>query len=241
MKKLFKIKFNKEDKAGLYLTISFHLIVLIIFLAYSIHSTIKQETSFVLDFTKQEELEKEQEILQFKESVSEELDALIAQAQSQTPRNVAVDAGAKLKDDRSPNPSEVYDDARKLQEKLDASRRAAEEASDDDDNIALSAEEKKSDETYKGPSVISWRLEGRKSQSLPVPAYKCQGGGDVSVAIVVNQRGYVVAAKVIEGVSSSDECLRKYALDAAGRSRFTRNTSAPEKQAGDILYRFIAQ
>ncbi len=242
MKKLLKIKINKEDKAGLYLTISFHLIVLIVFLAYSIHSTIKQETSFVLDFTKQEELEKQQELLEFKESVSEELDALIAQAQSKTPRNVAVDAGAKLRDDRNSNPSEVYDEAEKLQKKLDASRREAEAASDDEENIALSTtQEKKVEETYTGPSVVSWRLDGRKAINLSIPAYKCEGGGDVSVAIVVNRRGYVIAAKIVESVSSADPCLCDYAVKAANRSRFSRSDSAPEKQAGEILYRFIAQ
>lgn len=243
MKKLFNIRVSKENRAGLYLTISFHLIVLIIFLVYQINSVVKQETSFVLDFTKQEELERIQAEQEFKESVSEELDALIAKASAgNTPRNVAVDAGAALKDDRSTNPSEVYDDARRLQEKLDASRREAEAATEDPENIALStSEEKKTEETYRGPSVLSYRLEGRKGQSLPIPAYKCIGAGDVSVAIVVNRKGYVVAAKVIEAASSTDICLRDYAEKAARRSRFTASSTAPERQAGEIVYRFVAQ
>jgi TonB family protein len=76
---------------------------------------------------------------------------------------------------------------------------------------------------------------------LPVPAYKCQGGGDVSVQISVNRKGYVVGASVIESVSSSDECLIRSAVAAAKRSRFRASTSAPEKQVGEIVYRFIAQ
>lgn len=215
-------------------------------LAYSIHRTVSQETSFVLDFTKQEELEREREIQAFKESVSAELDELIAQSRQSAPRNVAVDAsrsGERLRDDRSANPSEVYDEARRLQEKLDASRREAQEAMDSEDNVAIGQknEETKSKETYVGPSVLSYRLEGRKGQSLPIPAYKCIGGGDVTVAIIVNRKGYVVNVKVVENVSSPDICLQDYAMRAAKRSRFTASSTAPERQAGEIVYRFIAQ
>ena len=92
-----------------------------------------------------------------------------------------------------------------------------------------------------GPSVLSYRLEGRKGQSLPIPAYKCIGGGDVTVAIIVNRKGYVVNVKVVENVSSPDICLQDYAMRAAKRSRFTASSTAPERQAGEIVYRFIAQ
>ena len=246
MKKRFNIKIDNDEKAGLYLTVIFHLILIIVILAYSIHRTVSQETSFVLDFTKQEELEREREIQAFKESVSAEIDELIAQSRQSAPRNVAVDAsrsGERLRDDRSANPSEVYDEARRLQEKLDASRREAQEAMDSEDNVAIGQkkEETKSKETYVGPSVLSYRLEGRKGQSLPIPAYKCIGGGDVTVAIIVNRKGYVVNVKVVENVSSPDICLQDYAMRAAKRSRFTASSTAPERQAGEIVYRFIAQ
>lgn len=246
MKKRFNIKIDNDEKAGLYLTVIFHLILIIVILAYSIHRTVSQETSFVLDFTKQEELEREREIQAFKESVSAELDELIAQSRQSALRNVAVDAsrsGERLRDDRSANPSEVYDEARRLQEKLDASRREAQEAMDSEDNVAIGQkkEETKSKETYVGPSVLSYRLEGRKGQSLPIPAYKCIGGGDVTVAIIVNRKGYVVNVKVVENVSSPDVCLQDYAMRAAKRSRFTASSTAPERQAGEIVYRFIAQ
>lgn len=246
MKKRFNIKIDNDEKAGLYLTVIFHLVLIIVILAYSIHRTVSQETSFVLDFTQQEELERQREIQAFKESVSAELDELIAQSRQNAPRNVAVDAtraGERLRDDRSANPSEVYDEARRLQEKLDASRREAQEAMDSEDNIAIGKkkEESKSKETYVGPSVLSYRLEGRKGQSLPIPAYKCVGGGDVTVAIIVNRKGYVTAVKVVENVSSADGCLQDYAMKAAKRSRFTASATAPERQAGEIVYRFIAQ
>ena len=48
---------SKEKKTGFYATIIFHLVVLIIFLLTAIHGVVSEETSFVLDFSKLEELE----------------------------------------------------------------------------------------------------------------------------------------------------------------------------------------
>ena len=68
MKKQSKIadffKIEKDDKAGFYLTIIFHLVLINILLIYSINLTASKETSFVLDFTKYEELEKEKKQLE---------------------------------------------------------------------------------------------------------------------------------------------------------------------------------
>ena len=236
---------DKDDKAGLYLTIIFHLVLVNILLLYSINLTASKETSFVLDFTKYEELEKKQKEIELKESVSEELDKLIAQGRRSQPRNVAVDASdRKLKDDRHSNPDEVYDQARELQKKLDASKREFLKEQDSPNDVSLNDKKEKKEEkseTYKGPSVVSYSLDGRKATNLDIPAYKCIGGGDVSVSIIVNRKGYVIGTKIIEGVSSEDPCLREYALKAAGRSRFKADTKAPERQVGNIVYRFVAQ
>ena len=235
---------SKEKKVGFYSTIIFHLVVLIIFLLTAIHGIVSEETSFVLDFSKLEEIEKIEKLEELKQQASKELDDLLSGRASNSYRNVAVDrSNQPLRDDRFKNPNQVYDEARELQRKLDASRAAAlrEQGSDD---VASANKDNLPDSNapqYKGPSVISYSLDGRKSISLPVPAYKCQGGGDVSVQITVNRKGYVVAAQVIESVSSSDECLIRSAVAAAKRSRFRASTSAPEKQVGEIVYRFIAQ
>lgn len=235
---------SKEKKVGFYSTIIFHLVVLIIFLLTAIHGIVSEETSFVLDFSKLEEIEKIEKLEELKQQASKELDDLLSGRASNSYRNVAVDrSNQPLRDDRFKNPNQVYDEARELQRKLDASRAAAlrEQGSDD---VASANKDNLPDSNapqYKGPSVISYSLDGRKSISLPVPAYKCQGGGDVSVQITVNRKGYVVAAQVIENVSSSDECIVRSAIAAAKRSRFRASTTAPEKQVGEIVYRFIAQ
>ncbi|OFY40402.1 MAG: hypothetical protein A2X18_03610 [Bacteroidetes bacterium GWF2_40_14] len=233
--------FNKEKNVGLYLTIAVHLLVIIILLATRIGFVLSEENSFILDFTQQETAEKQAQEAQLKEDVSNELDGLLSRSTSI--RNVAVDASQKgkaLKDDRFKNPNQVYEEAKKLQDKLNASKKEA-EAYQGSDDVAEPAQEQKKSETYKGPSVISYSLEGRKAMSLPIPVYKCIGGGDVSVAISVNRKGYVIAASVITNASSADRCLQDYAIKAAKSSRFTASPNAPERQVGKIVYRFIAQ
>lgn len=236
---------SKEKKAGFYTTVIFHLVVIIICLLTAIQRVASEETSFVLDFSKLEEIERIEKQEELKAQASKELEDLLSgKASSSAYRNVAVDRSSQaLKDDRFKNPNQVYDEARELQRKLDASRAAAlrERGADD---AAQASQDNLPDSNapqYKGPSVISYSLDGRKALSLPVPAYKCQGGGDVSVQIAVNRKGYVVSAAVIESVSSSDECLVRSAVAAAKRSRFRASSSAAEKQIGEIVYRFIAQ
>lgn len=247
LKKLLRI--DSEDKAGVYLTAIFHLAVIIVLLCWSIHTQLARDTSFVIDFSQQEEQEAREARERMKESVSEEieaeLDALLNASGNQSARsirNVAVDASEPLKDDRYEHPEDIYREAQELQERLDQSRREVEEASSSEDQVSVYREDDgKKKDAYKGPSVISYTLEGRKAMNLPVPAYKCMGGGDVSVSIIVNRKGYVTGVRIIEAVSSPDQCLRGYALRAASSSRFTASPDAPERQAGEIVYRFVAQ
>lgn len=236
--------FKKDNNAGLYMTIAVHLVLLIVLLSSRIGYLIQEESSFVLDFTKEEEIERQKKEEAIKEEVSKELDDILS---GRTPvRNVVVDAGPKgrnLRDDRFKNPNQVYDEARELQKRLDAARQEAAKQQGADD-VTSTTDQTKSEtkiETYKGPSVVSYSLEGRKSVSMPIPVYKCIAGGDVSVAIIVNRNGYVIGATVIENASAKDPCIREYAIRAATSSRFTRSSTAPEKQAGEIVYRFIAQ
>lgn len=243
------LRLDSDNKAGVYLTAIFHLAVIIILLSWSIHRQLAADTSFVIDFSAQEAKEAKAAREKMRESVSEEikaeLDALLNSSRnnrSQQIRNAAVDASKPLKDDRYEHPEDIYREARELQERLNQSRKEAEQASETDDQGTVYKKEMNTKtEAYQGTSVISYSLDGRKAMSMPVPAYKCMGGGDVSVSIIVNRKGYVIGTKIIESVSSPDQCLRDYALKAAGRSRFTASQNAPEHQAGEIVYRFVAQ
>ena len=235
---------NTEDKAGLYITIIFHLVVIIALLAYQIDSALKREESFVLDFSKQEEIERLQKEEAFREDISKRLDDLIAAARSSSEpiRNIAVDAGAQLKDDRNTDADQLYKDAERLAQELRDGQQLEDAR---EETVELETPAKKVDDSkkkeYSGPSVLSYNLDGRKASILKIPAYRCYGSGDVTVIITVNNSGQVVGAKVLDAVSSGDQCLRNFAIRAARLSRFSASTTAPPNQTGEILYRFIAQ
>ena len=238
-------KRSSEDKAGLYVTVIFHLTVIIILLACQIDNQIRKEESFVLDFSKQEELERKLEEQTFKEDISKRLDQLIEMArQSSEPvRNIAVDAGSTLRDDRNTDADQLYKDAERLAQELKNGQSALEEDTREE-TVELPTQKKESEKEkkeYKGPSVLSYTLDGRKASHLNIPAYRCNGGGDVTVIITVNPQGQVVNAKVMEEISSSDQCLRNFAIRAARLSRFNAAPDAPARQTGEIIYRFIAQ
>jgi len=234
-------RFNKEDKAGLYITVIFHLAVLIVLLATQLGFSIAKENSFVLDFTKQEEAEKTQKEEVFKEDISERIERMLSAAGSIPIRNIAVDRGA-LKDDRGTNAEELYKDAERLQQELNnGAPLPKDELVYEYKKTETGGPKKSSESSYSGPSVVSWELEGRKASRLPIPAYRCMGAGMVTVIISVDPQGNVINAKVEDALSSPDGCLRNFAIRAARLSKFSASSSAPPKQIGNIVYQFIAQ
>ena len=240
-------RLSQEDKAGLYTTVIVHLAVVIVLLLAGLDWSIRQENSFVLDFSKleekerlQEEIERLQKEAEFKESIAEKLQRQIDAAPSV--RGVAVDRAA-LKDDRGTDAEQLYKDAQRLQEELARGYEVKQEDVADPGTVIPKQEDTKTQDTpvYSGPSVVSYYLEGRKASKLPIPAYRCMGAGQVTVLITVDPGGTVTAAKVDEAVSSKDACLRSFAVRAARLSKFSAKADAPPKQQGNIVYEFVAQ
>lgn len=244
-------KFSTEDKAGLYVTVIFHLAVIIVLLAGGLTSALRSESSYLFDFSRQEEEERLAEEAAFKEEISRRLDELIygdadlapAPAESEI-RNIAVDAST-LRDDRNTDAEELYADAERLRNELRNGTRSADEEDMRDEAVDLGNNPSDNIDTgyngYRGPSVISYSLDGRKASRLSIPAYRCIGGGDVTVIISVDNSGNVVNARIHDDVSSDDRCLREFALRAARLSRFSSSSTAPLRQKGEIVYRFIPQ
>lgn len=235
----------KEDRAGLYITVIVHLTVIIVLLLCGLSKSLGSEESFVLDFTRIEQIEKMQaevERLQreiaFKQEIASRIDEMIAEGGAPV-RNLAVDR-SELKDDRGTDAKELYKDAERLAADLKNGFEADETvvAAPDQNKSKKEEGEKK---TYSGPSVASYELEGRKASKLAIPAYRCMGAGEVTVIIGVDNAGNVIFAKVDENVSDADACLRSFAVRAARMSRFSASPTAPAKQMGNIVYRFIAQ
>ena len=234
----------RENLAGILITVSIHLAVIIVLLLTVVEPKIRKESaSYEFDFTKQEQMEKLEKEVERQKALNDRLEKLLREdgVGSEPVRNVSVDRG-RLKDDRGTDAEKLYRDAERIQRQYEEimSRK-------DDGYIAMKEprpqkkEEEQNRPVYTGPSVLSYEVPGRKGSYLPIPAYKCMGEGEVTVNITVNPQGKVIAASVKEDVSTDDSCLRAYAIRAAKGSLFSSKAGAPAKEFGYITYRFIAQ
>jgi hypothetical protein len=236
------MKLTPDQQAGLYITVSIHLAVIIVLLAVRIGFEVQRENSFVMDFTAQEEVERLQQRIRMQERVEAQLEQMLSD-QGVPVRNVTVDQST-LKDDRGTNAEELYKEAERLAKELQEGQHKADDTPDSFAAVQEEKKEKKKEEVkpYSGPSVLSWSLDGRRASRLPIPAYRCYGAGEITVIITVNNRGDVVNAKVDDSTTSSqDGCLRTFAIRAARLSKFSASPEAPARQMGTITYAFIAQ
>lgn len=94
---------------------------------------------------------------------------------------------------------------------------------------------------YSGESSVSYNVAGRFARLLPIPVFQCEFGGKVVVTVVINRKGAVQRAAVLETGSDPDECLHEAAVNAALRSRFNEKPDAPALQTGTITYNFVKQ
>lgn len=72
---------------------------------------------------------------------------------------------------------------------------------------------------------------------LPKPDYRVQDEGRVVVTIVVNPSGQVVGTEIHRRTNTVNPALRKAALDAARKARFS-TTDGVDNQSGTITYYF---
>ena len=117
-------KLQSEDKAGLYITVIVHLAVIIVLLAGRIGASLGRENSFVIDFSREEALERrmleekrQEEEAAWDEEISRKLEEMIAGNDASQYRNVAVNRSA-LKDDRGTDADQLYKDAERLAKDL---------------------------------------------------------------------------------------------------------------------------
>jgi len=236
-----------ESKFGILGTVSFHLLLLVLVLAFKINAEKPPKQNGILfDMKTLEELSQ----------MLIEVPKIPDQGQENA-RNIAVD--------QTEDKIESFEDYRNYQvsdqivENLAQSaveetvKDIIEENNLDPDNDELPdiateelkmfrAEKIEEEQAYQGETNIYFTLENRKIVHLEVPVYKCEGGGLIKLDIRVNRRGKVEWTSVDTAESnSSDPCLVTAAKEAAMKTRFTLNQSAPLLQQGSISYRFIAQ
>ena len=106
-------RLKPENKAGIYITVTFHLTVIVVLLAVQLTSMVRGENSFLLDFSRQEEIEQMAKEEEFKEDISRKIDEMLGNipvnSQNQNIRNIAVDhSDGALKDDRGTDAEQLY-------------------------------------------------------------------------------------------------------------------------------------
>lgn len=89
------------------------------------------------------------------------------------------------------------------------------------------------------PCVVSHTLEGREVNELEFKEFRCHGEGEVVIIVQVDRGGNIVNAKIMDDISSSNQCLRFFALRSASMSSFMPSEQAPPLQTGEIVYRFF--
>ncbi len=154
----------------------------------------------------------------------------------------------RLRDDRGTAAADLYNEAEKLQERIRSNREAYERGLGEDRaiasaNTAAAGDKTPQDVKIKGRVTVAYSFSNpvRTAIKPVVPAYQCEGGGEVIVSVTVNRNGVVTAASVDRASSSTDRCMWDTALAAAKASRFNVDSSAPERHNGTIDYIFIPQ
>lgn len=233
-----------DNRAGLCAMLIAYLLVAIVFVGSKVIVRTPVNTAgIILDMRTLEELRQEKQRLErevrLRQQSRDDDNAYI--------RNVLSNEGADLRDDRNTDVSSIRDRADNLDSKMQSNRDAWERGMREIASMKNSKGDgedvSKNDSRAKGRVTVSFSLINptRYSVEVPVPAYRCERGGEVVVNITVNRGGDVVSAAVDRGLSDSDNCMHETALEAARRSRFNLDGSAPERQSGTITYLFIPQ
>lgn len=162
-------------------------------------------------------------------------------------RNLVSNDRAREESERGSSGAAQTAEGRALEERMRANRETyerglAEEQAIRDAAHAGTEESEPADRRVRGRVTVSYAFDDplRRHQAgrLVVPAYRCEGGGEVVVEVTLSRSGEVVSAHVESG---GDACMRETARRAACDSHFDINPDAPNKQRGTITYIFIPQ
>ena len=235
-----------DNRAGLSVTIIVFLVGAIVFIASKIDiSSRKAPDTIYIDLGP---VELEDKIEQLKEEIRQKQDVDWSSIRNRASNENALNEN--LEDTKGLDASEINDEAEAMERQMQANRDAFEEGMREVERISNNKSEssggnngsndKKQDAKYKGNVTVSWSFKDpvRNSRNVIIPAYRCEGGGEVIIEAVLNQSGKVISATVVSG---GDGCMQQTARNAALGSTFNIDKSAPEKHYGTITYIFIPQ
>lgn len=234
-------------RRGIMGTVIFHLLLMILFLSLEISKmTVHAEMEIVMEMPNREQLQKREEENKRKKEIRQKTSEEEVQRML---RSIAVNENVEKKQDARQNVQQYVDEImQELQEEGKEGRYRARQDKNYQNDSLQNVRDRKEQELdslkstfYSGESSVTYNLKGRYARFLPIPVFKCEYGGKVVVEITVNPKGIVQKAVVVESKSETDDCLRAVAVDAAERSRFNENPSAPAQQKGTISYNFVKQ
>ncbi len=232
-----------DHRVGLCVTLIAYLVVMIVFVSSKIVIGQRAQTQgMFIDLQTLSELEEQRE--QLEEEVRQRQQDAADWASIRNRMSNENAAEGELRDDRGTDMRALDEAASDAEERLRANREAYEQGLAEERAIRERRGGGKtgesSDVKVKGRVTVSFSLKNpvRTKRYLEVPAYRCEGGGEVVVEITVNRAGEVTAARVRSG---GDACMREMAERAARNSLFNIDDSAPARQTGTITYIFIPQ
>ena len=235
-----------DHRIGLMVTLIAYLVLMIVFVSSKIviGRRAQSETMYI-DLQSLAELQKEKERLEEEiRRKQQERDPIDWRSiRNQTSNENALNE--QLKDDRGTNAAAINEAAREAQERMRRNREAyeqglAEQEAIRNQNQGSKGDSERQDSKKKGRVTVSFSFTDpvRTSRYLHIPAYLCEGGGDVVVQAKINRQGKVTSAHVVSG---GDACMREAALNATRMSKFNTDPKAPAQQSGTITYIFIPQ
>jgi hypothetical protein len=245
----------KDKTIGLLGAIIIHLAAAIIFMLVQLEKVSNNEASeILLEFTRSEEIPVSESRSQVPSQGTEDLYNSNIERTYNIARNVATQGDEKINiEDYIDKVKEELIQSGKLGKDnyIDEQKKNKEITSNDDNTVNMISEAPAADNkndlekmasAFTGPTRIYYDLPGRYHTYLPIPIYKCEGSGKVTLTIEVNSIGTVVKAEIIASESSTaDECLVETALGSALISKFNPDVNASKIQVGTLTYNFVAQ
>ena len=235
-----------DHRIGLCVTLIAYLVLMIVFVGSKIVVGRKaQNQTMYIDLTMLAELQEERNRLEeeVRKRQMEEDPFDWKSISNRTSNENALNED--LKDDRGSDAAALNDAAADAQARMRANREAWEQGLAEEREIMQRKDGEKGaterkDTKAKGRVTVSFSFVDpvRMSRYLEIPAYLCEGGGEVIISATIDRSGKVVNARVSEG---GDDCMRDAALRAARSSRFNIDNKAPQRQTGTISYIFIPQ
>lgn len=247
------LDFIERHKEGLLGTIIIHLVVVTVILIMKINTIQNKESALTVNLLSEEQVQELLDPEENKEQIQNKPIYTPAEREYLQARNIGTNEADRKASDRidqmvndiknelnikDPSPSEM----KSTSSQSSPSEDALPDKTVKEEKTKITRSTTGIRTFYKGPTTVSYYLEGRYDVRLPIPVYKCQGNGKVVMDIEVNQEGYIVKFEIDRARSNiPEDCIMETAEKAARTTRFNAVSSGPSTQHGSLTYIFIGQ